>query len=60
LIFYDYETGSIHQWLYGGQDTTWWDAGAYWCDLTRNTITVKRYSSPAWAYVRVMIWKIPE
>lgn len=63
LIFYDSSTGSIHQWLYGGQDTSWWDVGAWWCELTIKDITVRRYDgsgSQAWSNVRVVMWKIPQ
>jgi len=49
-----------HHW-YGGQNSgTWW-GGAWWSNLTEDFILVERYAhSDECAYVRVMIWKIPE
>lgn len=62
LVFSNDRVGSNinHHW-YGGQNSgTWW-GGAWWSQLTRDYIMVTRYAhSDECAYVRVIIWKIPE
>lgn len=62
LVFSNDTAGSNinHHW-YGGQNSgTWW-GGAWWSQLTKGYIMVTRYAhSNECAYVRVMIWKIPE
>jgi hypothetical protein len=62
LVFSNDSVGTNinHHW-YGGQNSgTWW-GGAWWSELTKDYIMVTRYAhSNECAYVRVMIWKIPE
>ena len=60
LIFRDNITENINQMCYGGEVSGLWYGGAWWCDLTNFTITVKRYKEGSqWNQVRVIIWKIP-
>ena len=62
IVFSNSSTGNNinHEW-YGGQNSgTFW-GGAWWYDLTDFDIKVKRYAhSNNCAYVRVVIWRIPE
>jgi uncharacterized protein YfkK (UPF0435 family) len=62
LVFSNDSVGTNinHHW-YGGQNSgTWW-GGAWWSELTKDYIMVTRYAhSNECAYVRVMIWKIPQ
>jgi len=62
LVFSNDTTGTnINHRYYGTTISSDFWAGAWWCDLTNDYVMVYRYAeSDECAYVRVMIWKIPE
>ena len=62
LIFSNDTTGTnINHRYYGTTISSDFWAGAWWYDLTNDHVMVCRYAeSDECAYVRVMIWKIPE
>jgi uncharacterized coiled-coil protein SlyX len=51
----------INQIQYGGDDTSYYQWGAYWSELTTTTIRITRQSADVnWPWIRVLIWKIPQ